>query len=174
MKKEHKRDIGWGIFFLLFAGFVWLVVPHQIPVPARPSAMGPRFFPRVISLILAIVSLGLVLSTLLKHKRDMKENQDEEITGNENGETKLWKSFFQFNFNKDLLNSELRALLVFLVMIIYTVLMPVIGFVISSTMAGIAILIILGEGKWYYYPIIFVIVYVIYYVFRFYLYVQLP
>ena len=60
MKKEHIRDIGWGLFFLLLALFIWIIAPYQIPVPRQVTAMGPRFFPRFVSILLGFVSFGLV------------------------------------------------------------------------------------------------------------------
>ena len=161
MKKIYKQDIGWGIFFLGFSIFIWIIVPFEIS-DSKHFALGPRFFPRVISIILGLVSVGFVISTLFKHKKDMsgKTAADD---GNRTAE-KIRRIPFD----------EVRAVLVFACMLIYALLMPIIGFVISSILTAGIILFILGGRKWYYYGIVALSVLLIYYVFKYLLYVQLP
>lgn len=72
------------------------------------------------------------------------------------------------------LRSELRAGGVFAIMVLYAILMPRIGFIISSIVASMIILFLLNARKWYFYAIMLAAVFLIYYVFKFQLYVQLP
>ena len=159
MKAIYKRDIAWGVFFLCFAIVVWLIVPYQIPDSGR-TVMGPRFFPRVISIIMGFVSIGLIISNLLKHHRE----KDKAGKAEEGG----WR------LDAGALRSEFRAGGVFVVMVLYAILMPRIGFIISSILASGIILVVLGARKWYFYVIMLAAVFLIYYVFKFQLYVQLP
>jgi hypothetical protein len=161
MKKIYKQDIGWGIFFLAFSIFIWIIVPFEIS-DSKHFALGPRFFPRVISLILGLVSLGFVISTYFKHKKEMGRNS---AAAKENVKAEAGK---RISFD------ELRAVLVFACMLIYALLMPIIGFVISSILTAGIILFILGGRKWYYYGIVALSVLLIFYVFKYLLYVQLP
>lgn len=169
MTRKNRTDIGWGIFFLFFAILVWIVVPYQIPVSARPTAMGPRFFPRVISIILGFTSAGLIISTLLKQRKELRSAGPREPQ-QESGQKGLRERLF----NRQTLKDEARAVLVLVSMTVYALLMPVIGFILSSSLTGGAVLVILGARKWYYYLILFGSVYLIFYIFRFHLYVQLP
>ncbi len=155
----YKRDIVWGAFFLALAIFVWLVVPYQIRDSGR-TVMGPRFFPRVISIIMATVSIGLIISNVVKYQKAKKKQGAVEEGGR--------------RFDAGALRLELRAVGVFAIMVFYAILMPRIGFIISSIVAGVIILFLLNARKWYYYVIMLAAVFLIYYVFKFQLYVQLP
>jgi hypothetical protein len=155
----YKRDIAWGAFFLAFAVFVWIVVPFQIADSGR-TAMGPRFFPRVISIIMGTVSIGLIISNVIKYRKAEQKHGTAEEGG--------WK------LDAGALRLELRAVGVFGIMVLYAILMPRIGFIISSIVASMIILLLLNARKWYYYVIMLAAVFLIYYVFKFQLYVQLP
>jgi uncharacterized membrane protein len=159
MNRIHKRDIGWGIFFFLMAVTVWVLVPYQIPVSGR-THMGPRFFPKVISIVMGIMSLGLVLNTLVTARKDTVKNKDaaNEVKG----------------MDRARLLKEGRAVIAFFFMLVGAFLMPKIGFIISSFIMSGLILYVLNARKWYYYGIMGVSVLVIYYVFKYQLYVQLP
>ena len=159
MKNAYKRDIGWGIFFLVIAIIVWIIVPFQIQESGR-THMGPRFFPKVISIIMASASIGLIINNLLKYLREKKGNK----VVNETGEKSEKGTFIK----------EIRAVLVFLIMLVYAILMPLIGFIVSSLIICGIILLVLGAKKWYYYVIMTVAIFFIYYVFKYQLYVQLP
>ena len=159
MKQEYKRDIGWGVFFLLMAISIWILVPYQIPISGK-THMGPRFFPKVISLIMATMSLGLILSNYIKHSKDLKEGKAEQGG----------KSIF----NREFIQNEFRAVLVLALMVLYAVLMPLVGFIISSVVISCTILILLGARKWYYFVIMMATVFLTFYLFKYQLYVQLP
>jgi len=57
-----------SVFFFVLGIFIWFAIPYQIKKP-RITTMRPRFFPRIISLILMITSVVLVLETFLKSKK---------------------------------------------------------------------------------------------------------
>lgn len=142
--------------------------------------MGPRFFPRVISIILGFTSVGLIVNTLLRHRKEMRNGsqqrpdlQQQPDEQRQERPPAATKSLMRL-FNRETLKGELRALAVLITMTAYAILMPVIGFIISSALTGAVVLVILGTRKWYHYVILFASVYLIYYIFRFHLYVQLP
>lgn len=159
MKKIYKRDLYLGIFFLILAIAIWVLIPFQIKVGGY-TAMGPRFFPKVITIILAIVSTSLIATSLIKYKKEIKETNDkiDETTKTE----------------KLNLRDETRALLIFCLMLLYAFLMTRIGYILSSLLVVGAIVFILGSRKWYHYVIFASSVFVIYFVFKNFLYVFLP
>jgi len=58
-----------GVFFFVLGIVVWFAIPYQIENPGI-TTIGPRFFPRIVSLMLMITSIALVLETFLKSKRN--------------------------------------------------------------------------------------------------------
>jgi len=66
-----------SVFFFVLGIVVWFAIPYQIENPGI-TTMGPRFFPRIISLILMITSVELVLETFLKSKKNINNNKIEE------------------------------------------------------------------------------------------------
>lgn len=57
-----------GVFFFVLGIVVWFAIPYQIENPGI-TTIGPRFFPRIVSLMLMITSIALVLETFLKSKK---------------------------------------------------------------------------------------------------------
>jgi len=117
---------------------------------------------------LGLVSLGLVLTTWRKHRKEtlgaaIKQENDQPGSIPVEDQAK-----------KELFKGELRAIGVLVLMVIYTISMPLVGFIISSIVIGSAILFILSGKTWYYYLILIAAIFLIYYVFKFQLYVQLP
>ncbi|WHH61018.1 tripartite tricarboxylate transporter TctB family protein [Petroclostridium sp. X23] len=148
-----KRDTVLSIFFLLIGFFIWFAIPYQIE-DTGITVMGPRFFPKVLSIMLVVVSGLFLVQNILAGKKQGKEKEDK-------GEIKDIKS-------------ELNVLILFALMIAYVYLMPIWGFIISTIVVIGAVVYFLGTRKWYMYLIFIAIVLLVYYVFQELLYVQLP
>ncbi|MBA7515961.1 hypothetical protein ES705_08006 [subsurface metagenome] len=144
-----------GIFFFLFGAFVWFAIPYQIKEPGI-TKIGPRFFPRTISIMLMFASTALVLETFLKSKKNINNNR-------------IKKEKFELDIKE-----EVRVILLFFSMIAYVFLFPILGFILSSILIMGADLFLLKARKCYSYLILIVLVFLIYYIFKNLLYVQLP
>jgi len=144
-----------GIFFFVLGIFIWFAIPYQIKEPGI-TTIGPRFFPRTISIMLMIASIALVLETFLKSKKNIDNN-------------KIKEEKFELN-----LKEEVRVILLFFSMIAYAFLLPILGFILSSIFIMGVDLFLLKVRKWYFYLILIVLVLLIYYIFKNLLYVQLP
>ncbi|MGD9156122.1 MAG: tripartite tricarboxylate transporter TctB family protein [Bacillota bacterium] len=148
-----KRDIVSSTFFLFLGIFIWFAIPYQIE-DTGITVMGPSFFPRVLSIILIVVSgLFLILNLIAAKKQGVEKD------------TKVEK--------KDI-KKELKVISLFILIVAYIYLLPVMGFNISSIVVIGAVVYFLGTRKWYMYLIFMAIVFVIYYIFKQVLYVQLP
>jgi len=66
-----------GVFFFVLGVFILFAIPYQIKEPGF-TRIGPKFFPRIVSLMLMITSIALVLETFLKSKRNINNKYLEE------------------------------------------------------------------------------------------------
>lgn len=78
------------------------------------------------------------------------------------------------SFHSDGFRREMRSLLFAAFLIIYCFLVTLLGFIVSTVLLVIAILLFYGARKWYYYAIPLVMVGVVYYVFAVLLRISLP
>jgi len=146
-----------GIFFFILGLLIWYFIPYQIEAPEL-TKMGPRFFPRVISIILMVTSMALFLESFVKNKKELKIK---------NNEAK--KEIFNINVKE-----EANIVLLFILMFTYAYLLPVLGFIFSSIIEMGIVLFFLKGRKWYLYLILIALVLVIYHTFEKLLYIQLP
>ena len=78
------------------------------------------------------------------------------------------------SFHADGFRREMRSLLFAAFLIIYCFLVTLLGFIVSTVLLVIAILLFYGARKWYYYAIPLVMIGVVYYVFAVLLRISLP
>ena len=69
---------------------------------------------------------------------------------------------------------ELKVLLIFALMILYTYLCTVIGFFFASVIFAVAFLALMGDKIWWHYAVAIVMCFIIFYCFRYLLYIHLP
>lgn len=60
-KKINYRDLGTGLFFMIFA-IVMYQQSYNIVITVH-DAMGPRFFPQLVSILMGILSIILIISS---------------------------------------------------------------------------------------------------------------
>ena len=65
---QYKKDMIASFFFLILGALVLISVPLTIQDPGV-SVMGPRVFPYFIGACMVILSLALMLTTIVKHRR---------------------------------------------------------------------------------------------------------
>ena len=73
----QKMDIIFRVFFFVLGVFILFAIPYQIENPGF-TRIGPKFFPRIVSLMLMITSVALVLETFLKSKKNINNNKIKE------------------------------------------------------------------------------------------------
>src|SRR5699024_3661899 len=104
---------------------------------------GAEFFPKVILIVLMILSVALIIKSFLHTKEENSESskQFEE-------DRKKWVGWSVFGL-----------------LILYSFIVEKIGFIISSIIIMSIILFLLSARKWYYYLILIVMIFLIYYIF---------
>ena len=140
-----------GAVLLLLAITLWILIPYEVKA-FDVSKMGPRFFPQFLSIALMVLSGTL---TLKSFNRSSYEEGEEDETD-----------------KSDI--SELRVGKIFLLLIIYIGIIEKIGFLMSTAAIMSVAMYVLKVRKWYYYMVFYVIIFIIYYVFKEIMYVQLP
>mgnify|MGYP003379685786 CR=1 FL=1 len=147
---QYKKDMIASFFFLILGALVLISVPLTIQDPGV-SVMGPRVFPYFIGACMVILSLALMLTTIVKHR---KAGGAEE--------------------RKRALRDELRALLLAAVILVYAALFQILGYFISTLLAATVILLIFRVKKIWAYPVVYAAAVAIWAGFTFLLSVRLP
>ena len=150
---QYKKDMIASFFFLILGALVLISVPLTIQDPGV-SVMGPRVFPYFIGACMVILSLALMLTTIVKHRKA--------------GGADSTGTFASEEERKRALRDELRALLV------YAALFQILGYFISTLLAATVILLIFRVKKIWAYPVVYAAAVAIWAGFTFLLSVRLP
>jgi len=135
-----KTNLVGGIVFIIISTIIWLIIPSQIPMPLIKSAgVNPQLMPKLVVAIIFICGVLLILQSLVLKKENVIE----------------------VHFKKE----ETTAVLVALIMVLYTVLIIKAGFLIGSFVMIIAMLLLFGVKKIMPYVICFALAIGIYYMF---------
>ncbi|HHT80457.1 MAG TPA: tripartite tricarboxylate transporter TctB family protein [Spirochaetales bacterium] len=138
------------IVFLVFALVAFLIMPSQVKVQQQ-AATTARTFPILLLQIMIVGSVALLVTEIVKilRKTELEVVQIELLT-------------------------EIKALIILLMLILYAILMPLIGFIPSSLLFSVAMLYFFRIKKVSYYLIIIFSALVIGLIFRYLLGVRLP
>ncbi len=135
-----------GAICLSIAIFVyWLA--GSVPAMTATDNLGGRFFPRLIAVAMMIASIGLIVTGLLGIEISggtakggaVKSEDDETAAPAPEDEAPLYFGWFGAG--------ELRLGGFVVVMAIYTMILPVIGYIPSSVLAFAALIAIAGEYR---------------------------
>lgn len=154
MKIKYNSEIISGIVFLVAAAILWVLVPSQIDT-LETSAVNAQTIPRIAIGGMFLFSLGLLLQSVFANEKKV-------VILNRS-------TFASESFRK-----EMRSVLYALILLAYIVLLTFVGFLISTALLVVAILLFYGARKWYYYAIPLAMVGVVYFVFKTLLHVSLP
>ncbi|WP_283673418.1 tripartite tricarboxylate transporter TctB family protein [Butyricicoccus sp. Marseille-Q5471] len=154
MKIKYNSEIISGIVFLVAAAILWVLVPSQIDT-LETSAVNAQTIPRIAIGGMFLFSLGLLLQGVFANEKKV-------VILNRS-------TFASESFRK-----EMRSVLYALILLAYIVLLTFVGFLISTALLVVAILLFYGVRKWYYYAIPLAMVGVVYFVFKTLLHVSLP
>lgn len=154
MKLKYNAEIISGAVFSVAGAVLWLLIPSQIQTMEK-SAVNAQTLPRIAIGGMFLFAVGLLLEGLFA-----KEKKELAVTA---------ESFRSAAFKK-----ELRSLVYCLFLVVYCLIIQPLGFVVSTVLLVLAVMIYYGARKWYYYAIPLAMVGIVYYVFRVLLHVSLP
>lgn len=146
---KFKKNLSSGIIGALFGAAMLAAIPYCIKtkISLVSSGIGPDYLPRLVAILMICCGAGLVFQSLVLKK-------DEEVV---------------IEFGK-----EGHALLFAAGIILYVILLPVIGFVLSSILFACASLYLMECKKTLYYLSAALLVLVIFIAFKYGLSVALP
>ena len=154
MKLKYNAEIISGAVFAVVGAVLWLLIPSQIQT-MEEEAVKAQTLPRNAIGGMFLFAVGLLLEGLFA-----KEKKELVITA---------ASFHSAAFKK-----ELRSIVYCLFLVIYCLIIQPLGFVVSTVLLVLAVMLYYGARKWYYYAIPLAMVGIVYYVFRVLLHVSLP
>lgn len=154
MKIKYNSEIISGIIFSLVGLVLWFLIPSQVQTMEK-TAINAQTFPRIAIGGLILFSIGLLLEGLFT-----KEKREIIVTA---------ESFRSAAFKK-----EMRSVVYALFLIGYCLLIGRLGYIISTVLLVIAVMVFYRARKWYYYAIPLGMVGVVYYVFKVLLRISLP
>ena len=154
MKIKYNPEIISGAVFTIVAAVLWFLIPSQIQTMEK-TAINAQTFPRLAIGGLFLFSVGLLIQGLF-----FNEKKELVVTK---------ESFRSAGFKK-----EMRSVVYALFLIGYCFIVGRLGYILSTALLVVAVLLFYGARKWYYYLIPLVTVGVVYYVFGVVLRISLP
>lgn len=154
MKIRYNTEIISGAVFAVVGAVLWLLIPSQIQTMEK-GAVNAQTLPRIAIGGMVLFAVGLLLEGLFA-----KEKKELVITA---------ESFRSAAFKK-----ELRSIVYCLFLAAYCLIIQPLGFVASTVLLVLAVMVYYGARKWYYYAIPLAMVGIVYCVFKVLLHVSLP
>ena len=154
MKIKYNTEMISGAIFAILGAVLWFLIPTQVQTLEK-TVINAQTFPRIAIGGLFLFSAGLLLEGLFA-----REKKEVYITK---------ESFRSVAFKK-----ELRSILFALFLIAYCFLVGHLGYVVTTVLLVLAVMLFYGARKWYYYAIPLGMVGIVYYVFKVLLRISLP
>lgn len=154
MKIKYNTEMISGAIFAILGAVLWFLIPTQVQTLEK-TVINAQTFPRIAIGGLFLFSVGLLLEGLFA-----REKKEVYITK---------ESFRSVAFKK-----ELRSILFALFLIAYCFLVGHLGYVVTTVLLVLAVMLFYGARKWYYYAIPLGMVGIVYYVFKVLLKISLP
>ena len=154
MKIKYNTEMISGAIFAILGAVLWFLIPTQVQT-LQKTVINAQTFPRIAIGGLFLFSVGLLLEGLFA-----REKKEVYITK---------ESFRSVAFKK-----ELRSILFALFLIAYCFLVGHLGYVVTTVLLVLAVMLFYGARKWYYYAIPLGMVGIVYYVFKVLLRISLP
>ena len=154
MKIKYNTEMISGAIFAILGAVLWFLIPTQVQTLEK-TVINAQTFPRIAIGGLFLFSVGLLLEGLF-----VREKKEVYITK---------ESFRSVAFKK-----ELRSILFALFLIAYCFLVGHLGYVVTTVLLVLAVMLFYGARKWYYYAIPLGMVGIVYYVFKVLLRISLP
>ena len=154
MKIKYNTEMISGAIFAILGAVLWFLIPTQVQTLEK-TIINAQTFPRIAIGGLFLFSVGLLLEGLFA-----REKKEVYITK---------ESFRSVAFKK-----ELRSILFALFLIAYCFLVGHLGYVVTTVLLVLAVMLFYGARKWYYYAIPLGMVGIVYYVLKVLLRISLP
>lgn len=154
MKIKYNAEMISGAIFAILGAVLWFLIPTQVQTLEK-TVINAQTFPRIAIGGLFLFSVGLLLEGLFA-----REKKEVYITK---------ESFRSVAFKK-----ELRSILFAMFLIAYCFLVGHLGYVVTTVLLVLAVMLFYGARKWYYYAIPLGMVGIVYYVFKVLLRISLP
>ena len=154
MKIKYNTEMISGAIFAILGAVLWFLIPSQVQTLEK-TVINAQTFPRIAIGGLFLFSVGLLLEGLFA-----REKKEVYITK---------ESFRSAAFKK-----EMRSVLFALFLIAYCFLVGHLGYVVTTVLLVLAVMLFYGARKWYYYAIPLGMVGIVYYVFKVLLKISLP
>ena len=154
MKIKYNTEMISGAIFAILGAVLWFLIPTQVQTLEK-TVINAQTFPHIAIGGLFLFSVGLLLEGLFA-----REKKEVYITK---------ESFRSVAFKK-----ELRSILFALFLIAYCFLVGHLGYVVTTVLLVLAVMLFYGARKWYYYAIPLGMVGIVYYVFKVLLRISLP
>ena len=154
MKIKYNAEMISGAIFAILGAVLWFLIPTQVQTLEK-TVINAQTFPRIAIGGLFLFSVGLLLEGLFA-----REKKEVYVTK---------ESFRSAAFKK-----EMRSILFALFLIAYCFLVGHLGYVVTTVLLVLAVMLFYGARKWYYYAIPLGMVGIVYYVFKVLLRISLP
>jgi putative tricarboxylic transport membrane protein len=134
----RKTNIVIGLILLGVSGFYYFST-KDLPPPTKTENLGSAFFPTLLAGLLAILALLLIVNSLFSRRASDQGEEKAAIAGAERLEE---DSFFGEGISyKFLLGTAALCTL-------YVILLPIIGYLISTPLFLISLIRLMRKGKW--------------------------
>ena len=154
MKIKYNSEIIGGILFAIIGAVLWFLIPSQIPT-RETGSITAQTIPRIAIGGMCIFGIGLLLEGVFA-----REKKEAVITK---------ETFHSEEFKK-----SVKSAIFCLFLIAFCFMVKPLGFLISTAILAVAIMLFYGARKWYYYAIPLSMVGIVYVVFKVLLHVSLP
>lgn len=146
MKIKMNTNLTSGLLFFVFSIVIWIMIPIDIKT-METTQITARTVPRLVAIVIFLCSIALIIQGIFKKDKEIITIQ---------------------------ISKELKSLLLMAIFIIYMLIMPYLGFAISSILFCTGILVFYCIKKWSYYAITYTTVILVYLVFEKLLHVNMP
>ncbi|QTQ15386.1 tripartite tricarboxylate transporter TctB family protein [Treponema parvum] len=147
---SFNANILGSLLFIIFSSVFIFIMPEQIKITGS-SAINAQTFPLLLLRIILFCSIFIFVKEVIKI---IAKKKTEKVTVE--------------------ILTELRALLIFIILLAYFFTIKLLGFIVSSMIFGIAMTFYFRVRKWHYYLIVLASAVIIGLVFREALHVRLP
>src|SRR5699024_8039429 len=113
-------------FMILFSVFLLIIIPYQINVP-NTTGLGPRFLPNILSVSILVLSLLSLIPWEKLYKQSLTKKQEKSNTVQRKHYSKI--------------------LLIFIDIILWIILTPILGFVLATTLVLFVSTLSAGNSK---------------------------
>ncbi len=153
MKIKYNSEMIGGLIFAIAGAILWLLIPSQIPTKETAS-INAQTLPSIAIGGMCICGIALFIQGLLREKQEVIITKE--------------------SFHTETFKKSLRSIIYCLFLIAYCFMIKPLGFLISTVILVIAIMLFYGARKWYYYAIPLGMVGIVFVIFKVLLHVSLP